>query len=149
MYKKESKLSWEELQERNDVFFFKEGTFVKTFNDTIRYVLNKTDLQAVGLYYILLAHYNVNNKTCFPSLETLSTECGVSVNTIISVLKRLEDAEVIKIKKGKQGKCNQYSFPLEEQRTNKPKKQNAPPYKYLSLPRHSSYDSFLEDDPDF
>ena len=116
MFKNETKLSWKKLQQREDIFFFKPETFVKSYNDTMRFIVNKTNLQAGMLYYILLSHYNVNTRTRFPSLETLSIECGVSINTISSILKKLEKAEIIKIKRGKQGKCNQYSFPLEEKR---------------------------------
>lgn len=134
MYKNNSKPSWEQLQEREDVFFFKENTFVKSYNDTMRYVVNKTDLQAGMMYYLLLSHYNVNKKECFPSLETLSTESGVSTNTVTAIIKRLEKAEVIKKIKGKQGKCNQYSFPLEEKRLNQ--NSNRGSYNY---PRNNTY----------
>lgn len=119
MYKNNSKLSWNELQKRKDVFFFKNDSFIKSYNNTMRYIINKTDLQSYGLYCVLLSHYNTNTKSCFPSLDTLSVECGLSVNTIASIIKKLEEAKIIKKTKGKQGKCNQYTFPLEERRINK------------------------------
>ncbi len=146
MYKNNTKLSWEELQKRKDVFFFKEETFVKNYNDTMRYVVNKTDLQAGMMYYLLLSHYNVNKKECFPSLETLSAESGASVTTVTLIIKKLEKAEIIKKVKGKQGKCNQYSFPLEEKRLNQ--KSNRGSYNYLHNSVHSFSSPFGNDDED-
>ena len=144
MRKTETKLPWAKLCKREDVFFFKEGTFVKCYNDTMRYIVNTTNLHTGMVYYILLSHYKVNNNTCFPKLETLSAECGVSVNTVLSSLKRLEKEEIIKIDRGKKGKCNHYHFPLEEDRIKRAiKKENN------SFYSNGNSHNFLDDEEDW
>lgn len=121
MKKSETKLTWEQMQEDSRVYM-PEERFCKAYNVTMRYIINRTNLQTAMLYYILYSHYNHVDGSCFPSLETLSIEAGVSVKTVQQMLKALKQKGIIDYKSGKQGKCNQYIFPLEEKRNKKKSK---------------------------
>lgn len=116
--KERPKLTWEQMQQDSRVYM-PEERFCKAYNVTMRYIINKTNLQTAMLYYILYSHYNHVDGSCFPSLETLSIEAGVSVRTVQQMLKALKNEGIIDYKPGKQGKCNQYVFPLEEGRNKK------------------------------
>lgn len=118
MKKSETKLTWEQMQEDSRVYMLEER-FCKAYNVTMRYIINKTNLQTAMLYYILYSHYNHVDGSCFPSLETLSIEAGVSIRTVQQMLKALKNEGIIDYKSGKQGKCNQYIFPLEEKKNKK------------------------------
>ena len=123
MKKNQSKPTWEDLQ-KNENVYMPEGRFSKAYNKTMRYIINKTNLQTAMFYYVLYSHYNSTNNSCFPDQETLSIECGVSLNTIKSMVKALKEEGIINYKKGKQGRCNSYTFPLEPgfKKTNEQKK---------------------------
>ena len=89
MKKSETKLTWEQMQQDGRVYM-PEERFCKAYNVTMRYIINKTNLQTAMLYYILYSHYNHVDGSCFPSLETLSIEAGVSVKTVQQMLKALK-----------------------------------------------------------
>lgn len=59
------------------------------------------------VYAILHSHNNPSNE-CFPSLQTLSEESQLSIPTIRSSIKSLEDKEYIKVEK--KGRKNYYYF---------------------------------------
>lgn len=139
MKKSETKLTWEQMQEDSRVYM-PEERFCKVYNVTMRYIINKTNLQTAMLYYILYSHYNHVDGSCFPSLEVLSIEAGVSIKTVQQMLKALKQEGIIDYKSGKQGKCNQYIFPLEEKKN---KKKSRPTSNY-GLGRIADD---LEDDP--
>lgn len=113
MKKSETKLTWEQLLE-DDRAYKPDAKFVKAYCKNMLYVVNKTNLQTGMLYFILLMHRNHTDGSCFPSLETLSIEAGVSVKTIQAMLKKLKKEGIINVIPGKQGRCNSYSFPLEK-----------------------------------
>lgn len=121
MKKNENKLTWEQMQ-KDDRVYMPEERFSKAYNTTMRYIVSKTNLQTCMLYYMLYSHYNHTDGSCFPSLETLSIESGVSIKSVQQMLKSLKEQGIIDYKTGKQGKCNQYSFPLEENRNKKKNK---------------------------
>lgn len=133
------KLTWEQMQEDSRVYM-PEERFCKAYNVIMRYIINKTNLQTAMLYYILYSHYNHVDGSCFPSLEVLSIEAGVSIKTVQQMLKTLKQEGIIDYKSGKQGKCNQYIFPLEEKKN---KKKSRPTSNY-GLGRIADD---LEDDP--
>lgn len=141
MKKNENKLTWEQLQQDERVYM-PEGRFSKAYNTTMRYIVNKTNLQTAMLYYIIYSHYNHIDKTCFPSLETLSIEAGVSIKTIQTMLHSLKQAGIIDYKTGKKGKCNQYSFPLEEEKEIKKSKTTS------FLKNNTVNNSIFDDDDD-
>ena len=120
MKKNEHKLTWEQLQQ-DDRVYMPEGRFSKAYNTTMRYIINKTNLQTAMFYYVLYSHYNSLDDSCFPDQETLAIECGVSIKTIQTMIKALKDNEIITYVKGKQGRCNSYKFPLEPKKQKKQK----------------------------
>lgn len=141
MKKNENKLTWEQMQQDSRVYM-PEGRFSKAYNTTMRYIISKTNLQTAMLYYILYSHYNHVDGSCFPSLETLAVECGVSIKTIQQMLRTLKNEGIIDYKSGKQGKCNQYIFPLEEQRNIKKSKAKSVLPKYIAIQEDFDEDIF-------
>lgn len=57
--------------------------------------------------YLILKYYN-GKEGCFPALETLSKNFGLSINTIRNCIDRLEEAGYIQIKKV--GRKHYYQF---------------------------------------
>lgn len=112
MEKNENKPTWEELLNDEKVYM-PDSKFTKAYNKTMRYIINKTNLQTAMFYYVLYSHYKGTSKSCFPELSTLSKECGVSIKTIQKMIKVLKENKIIDYTSGKQGKCNSYTFPLE------------------------------------
>ena len=112
MKKNEHKLTWEQLQQ-DDRVYMPDNRFSKAYNTTMRYIINKTNLQTAMFYYVLYSHYNSLDGSCFPDQETLAIECGVSTKTVQSMIKALRENEIIEYTSGKQGRCNSYKFPLE------------------------------------
>ena len=62
---------------------------------------------------LVLAHINIHknggSKLCNPGMDTLSLESGYSKKFIMSSIKRLEDAKLIKVER-KRGRSNVYTF---------------------------------------
>lgn len=112
MKKNNKKSSWEEIK-TNPKVYMPEDKFIKVYNKTIRFIINKTNLQTAMLYLILFSHCNNQKNICYPDLETLAIESGVSKRTVQNMLKDLKDNKIIDFKSGVNGKCNNYSFPLE------------------------------------
>ena len=108
----EQKLTWEELQQ-DERAYMPEGRFSKAYNTIMRQIVCETNLQTGMFYYILYSHYNSQDKSCFPNMETLAIECGVSTKTIQTMVKALKDKGFITYTSGKQGRSNNYKFPLE------------------------------------
>lgn len=59
------------------------------------------------IYLVIKSHNNPNNE-CYPSLQTIAEESGISIPTIRLSIKRLVEEEYIKITK--KGRKNYYSF---------------------------------------
>lgn len=104
-------LSWADYLDNEEVYA-PDNKFCKAYANIMRYVIYKTNLQTAMLYYVLYSHRDQYGR-CFPSIKTLAIECSVSEKTISKMLKELKEAGAIKIKPGKQGRCNSYSFPIE------------------------------------
>ena len=143
MKKNQNKPTWEQLQQNEKVYMPKER-FSKAYNTTMRYVICKTNLQTAMFYYVLYSHYNSLDDSCFPDLDTLAFECGVSVKTIQNMIKALKDEKIIEYRQGKQGRCNSYKFPLEPKNT---KKKSYNSYNSNSSSK-KKFDSLLDDDFD-
>lgn len=109
--KKIKKLSWDELQEKDNYIF--ENSFMKVYNKTMKYIINKTNLQTAMFYYVLYSHKNIKTGKCHPSIDTLSIESGISKRTVQVMLKNLRDCGIISYEIKNDGQCNQYYFPLE------------------------------------
>lgn len=64
------------------------------------------------LVYANIKRYaNSKTKSCFPSLETIKNDCGLSIPTIRNNIANLEKAGYIKVIRSKEkGKSNQYIF---------------------------------------
>lgn len=93
---------------------FKDGCFVKMEKNISLKIARDCGLQCVGLYNIILMHKHSNNPHgCYPTYETLMTECNIkSKVTFLSYLSKLEEYGYIKIKSGNRCSSNMYYFPL-------------------------------------
>ena len=113
MKKNNNKLSWTEI-ESNEKYYIPERKFIKVYNRTMKYIINKTNLQTAMLYYVIYSHYNKNDNSCFPDLKTLSEESGISVRTVQDMIKKLKENKIIDYESGRYGGRNKDSFPLEK-----------------------------------
>lgn len=83
----------------------KEKQFVQLPNS----MTNELQPKDLLIYLYIKSYANKDTKEAFPSLETLRSDSGASINTIRSCIKRLEEANKIHIRK--EGRKNIYSFP--------------------------------------
>lgn len=142
-----NKISWEQLQQDSRVYM-PDNKFVKAYNKTMRYIINKTNLQTAMFYYVLRSHMNHDTGDCFPSLEVLALECGTTTRTIMRMIKDLSENKIISYNKGRHGKCNQYYFLLNEESVNKQPKKKSNFYSY-SLNNFEVDDLLRDNDLDF
>lgn len=68
---------------------------------------SKLEIKDQLIYLVIKSHNNSNNE-CFPSLQTIAEESGISIPTIRVSIKRLEEKEFIKIER--RGRKNYYFF---------------------------------------
>lgn len=61
------------------------------------------------VYMVLARHANNDTQTCFPSIETIEQEAGLTQNTVVRSLRKLEKLHIIDIKK-EQGMSNIYQL---------------------------------------
>lgn len=108
--KKIVKEDWEDLKKEGFVL----NGFVKGDNWIIREIIHKSNMQTAMLYLIILSHRRTKDNECFPSIELLSKECGVSKSTIKIMINNLHDMGAIEINSGRQGVSNNYYFPAED-----------------------------------
>ena len=120
-----------------------EGRFSKAYNTTMRHIICETNLQTAMFYYVLYSHYNSLDDSCFPDLDTLAIECGVSVKTIQTMIKALKVNGFIEYKQGKQGRCNSYKFPMEPKENKKKSRSTKSSYNSF----HTPYSLDSESDP--
>lgn len=107
--KKTEKTNWEDLDKKGMVL----SGFSMSSNQVQRKIMNQYDMQCAMLYVVLVSHRNSQNGGCFPSIEVLSRECGVSVRSIKGYISKLHKGKYIIIDSGKQGVSNTYYFPME------------------------------------
>lgn len=108
--KKIEKIGWEELDKEGMIL----NGFVKANNTIVREIINKCDIQASMVYIIILSHRHDGTNKCFPSLELIARECGLSVRTITNTIKKLVEWGYIIVDSGRQGVSNNYYFPMEQ-----------------------------------
>lgn len=60
------------------------------------------------VYITIKSHMNKDTKNCYPSLDTIVEESGVSKPTVIKSISRLKEKNYLKV--GKKGRSNLYSF---------------------------------------
>lgn len=96
---------------------YKDGRFTKSENNIMLKIISDCGSSCAILYLILLMHKNNNNlHGCYPSYETLMTECNMgSKSTLLSQLSKLVEYGYIKIKSGNRSGSSQYYFPLAHQ----------------------------------
>ena len=58
--------------------------------------------------YAMFLHYAWNNDQCFPGQERLGVDMGMSQSRVSELIKELEGASLIEIKRRGQGKTNIY-----------------------------------------
>lgn len=73
-----------------------------------KYKLNAFD----RIFIFILSSYMGNKCTCWPSLRSLIIDCGMSKDTVIRTIKRLETFKIITVKREKELN-NIYSFSKE------------------------------------
>lgn len=110
MSKKVEKETWETVN--------KEGFFLSSFemmdNFLIRQIIHEYDLQTAMCYLIILSHRNKQTDKCFPSINVIAKECGVSERSVKGYLKKLYEGGFLIIDSGRQGVSNEYYFPKEK-----------------------------------
>lgn len=77
-------------------------------NEIIRNIIKEYDMQTAMLYMILLSHRNPKTDICFPTMEELAIEVGMSRTTIKTMIKKLKNSNYITVDTGKQGLSNIY-----------------------------------------
>lgn len=93
---------------------YKDGRFTKFENNIMLKIILDCGSPCAILYMILLMHKNNNNPHgCYPTYETLMTECNIgSKATLSAQLSKLVECGYIKIKSGNRSGSSQYYFPL-------------------------------------
>lgn len=66
-----------------------------------------------SVYCVILKHRNTKTNECFPSINTISKESGISVNTVKKTINNLEENGYLSINSGMRGTANNYYFPKE------------------------------------
>lgn len=90
----------------------KQG-FVKMYNNITAEIIEKCGANGLMLYLVILSHRNTQTNNCFPSLELLMEECGVSKSTVQRSIKKLYEEGFLIIESGRHGISNTYFFPKE------------------------------------
>lgn len=90
----------------------KQG-FVKMYNSIAMEIIEKCGANGLMLYLVILSHRNTRTNSCFPSLELLMKECGVSKSTVQRSIKKLYEEGFLIIESGRHGISNTYFFPKE------------------------------------
>lgn len=93
---------------------YKDGRFTKFENNIMLKIILDCGSSCAILYMVLLMHKNNNNPHgCYPTYETLMTECNIgSKATLSTQLSKLVECGYIKIKSGNRSGSSQYYFPL-------------------------------------
>lgn len=108
--KKSGKINWDSLDKNGMVL----TGFSMSSNEVQRRIMNQYDMQCAMLYVVLVSHRNGQSGNCFPSIEVLAKECGVSVRSVKGYIAKLYDGGYILIDSGKQGVSSNYYFPMEQ-----------------------------------
>ena len=75
------------------------------------YIWKAQAIKPLGTLILLaLARYSNNKGTCYPSIETLSNDTGISTRQIMRIIKELEAANMITVHRAGWNKPNVYTF---------------------------------------
>lgn len=75
------------------------------------YIWKAQAIKPLGILILLaLARYSNNKGTCYPSIETLSNDTGISTRQIMRIIKELEAANMITVHRAGWNKPNVYTF---------------------------------------
>lgn len=107
--KKSEKVNWENLDKNGMVL----TGFSISNNEVQRRIMNQYDMQCAMLYVVLVSHRNSQSGACFPSIEVLARECGVSTRSIKGYIAKLHKGGYILIDSGRNGVSSNYFFPME------------------------------------
>jgi len=90
-----------------DIRDLRDGKFLWLDKSALKLVSAKAGSRGVTVYSWLCYYANAKGQDCFPSMNTLARQCGVSGRTIARTIKRLEEIGVIAIVHDN-GRCNIY-----------------------------------------
>lgn len=96
--------------------------FVMANNKLIRALLNEqitgvSNSSCLAVYLIILSHRNTKTNRCFPSIELIAKETGMSRSSVLRIVGVLEEKGYLSIEK-KTGESNMYFFPYENFKSN-------------------------------
>lgn len=94
---------------------FQKGTFVL--------LPNKNQLRGLSpliqTLYVWLVNYASEDGVCFPSIEKLSTDCGMSKNSVLRSIEVLENARFLtRTRRGNVGMSNRYQLNILPEKVN-------------------------------
>ena len=134
--KKKEKISYYPLDMKGLV-----GTgFVQLENELRLRISVECGPYGLAVYIALLSHFNQTTHKCFPSIETLSRETGISKRKISDVLNDLKDNNFIIIESGGMHHANNYWLPYHEKFVKTKETEKAQRRKHLN-PNYNDYDS--------
>jgi biotin operon repressor len=90
-----------------DIRDLRDGKFLWLDKSALKLISAKAGNRGVTVYSWLCYYANARDQNCFPSMNTLARQCGVSGRTIARTIKRLEQIGAIAIVH-ENGKCNIY-----------------------------------------
>lgn len=105
--KEKKKITYEELNKKGIV----QKGFVQLDNELRVKISVDCGPYGLALYIALLSHYNKTTTKCFPSIDTLARETGISKRKVSDVLNDLSDNGYIIIRSGGTHHSNSYWFP--------------------------------------
>lgn len=86
--------------------------------DAVHWAFNQTSVKgsAKAVLIVLAVRFNEDNKYCYPGIERLSKDCGLSRTTVIRGIKKLDTAGLVDVERrpgvGCGNRTNVYRFPL-------------------------------------